>query len=313
MATQKKNSTELNKEKIISDIKKEINSKVKKQITNEVIADIKKEVVSIAKDEVVSDLNKRMDASIKKSNKRILKGRRGKIIRRDIIIIILLCIIGYLLYFMYNHNYVCFNINSNLNNVSIDNDKKVIKSEEDYSYLLDKVNVKLPISNINSLYLYTGNYSVSNIDNSIKLSMAYNSINNDTFTKDDMKGAYISLFGTDKYYKDISFDYECKHFKYDNDTYYLTNDECINSSSKEIIENIIKTDKKDNKIIISTVMGIYDKESRSLYNYKNLYEPIAANINNNFNILDYQNKLNTYKYVFVKKNNDYIFEKIEVN
>ena len=219
------------------------------------------------------------------------------------------------MYFMYNHNYISFSINSNMNNVSLLNDKKIVKSDDDYSYLLDSVNVKLPFENSNSLYLYLDNYNESNINDSIKLTMAYNYINSDSFSVDDIKNAYTKLFNTDKNFKNVSFDYECKKFKYDesSNSYSLVNNECINPSSKEILESIINTTKKENKVIITTVVGVFDKNNNSLYNYKNIYEPIAVNLNNNFSIKNYQNKLNTYKYTFIKNNDSYYFDSIHKN
>ena len=306
----KRNSIDNSKDDYINDVKKEISSKVKAQLTKEVIDEIKKDLISISKEEVRNDLRKEIDKEIKRNTRRVLNGRRGKIFRRDIVIIILLVIIGYLVWFMYNHNYISFNINSNFNNVSISNDKKVAKSVDDYSYLLDMVNVKLPVNNINSLSLYNGEHNIKTIDASIKLTMAYNLIDSNEFTSEQLKNAYIMLFGSDKYYKDTSFDYECKHFKYQDGVYNMTNDECSNTSSKDILEIIIKTKKKSNKVIITTVMGIYDKDEHSLYNYKNLYEPVAVGLNSNFNILDYQNKLNTYKYTFIKNGDKYMFDNI---
>ena len=306
---------DINKEEVLTDIKNELTTKIKKEITKELIDEIKNDVSIIVKEDVRSDLKKEIDSEIKKNSKRNIRGKRGKIFRRDIIIIILLLIIGYLMYFMYNHNYISFSINSNMNNVSLLNDKKIVKSDDDYSYLLDSVNVKLPFENSNSLYLYLDNYNESNINDSIKLTMAYNYINSDSFSVDDIKNAYTKLFNTDKNFKNVSFDYECKKFKYDesSNSYSLVNNECINPSSKEILESIINTTKKENKVIITTVVGVFDKNNNSLYNYKNIYEPIAVNLNNNFSIKNYQNKLNTYKYTFIKNNDSYYFDSIHKN
>lgn len=303
---------DINKEEILKDIKSELTTKIKKEITKELIDDIKNDVSSIVKEEVRNDLKREIDKEVKLNSKRTMRGKRGKIFRRDIIIIVLLAIIVFLLYFMYNHNYVSFSMNSNMNNVSLTNDKKIVKNEDDYSYLLDYINVKLPFDNTNSLYLYLKNYNESNINDSIKLTMAYNYINKDEFSVDDIKYAYVKLFNTDKNFKNASFDYECKKFKYDdiNNTYTLVNNECINTSSKEILERIINTSKKNNKVVITTVVGVYDISNNSLYNYKNAYDPVAVNLNSNFNIKDYQNKLSTYKYTFIKNSDGYYFDSI---
>ena len=322
MATEKKKTTkvkkeikkiDVNKEEVLKDIKTELTTKIKTQITKELIDEMKTDISAIVKEEVRNDLKREIDSEIKKNSRRNIRGKRGKIFRRDIIIIILLAIIAYLVYFMYNHNYVSFSISSNMNNVVLTNDKKVVKTNNDYSYLLDNVNVKLPFENNNSLYLYLKNYNESNINESIKLTMVYNYINKDEFSVDDIRDAYVKLFNTDKNFKNTSFDYECKKFKYDDttNTYALVSNECINITSKEILERIINTSVKDDKVIITTVVGIYDNSNNSLYNYKNIYDPIAVDLNSNFNIIDYQNKLNTYKYTFVKSNDNYYFDNIK--
>ena len=322
MATEKKKTTkvkkeikkiDVNKEEVLKDIKTELTTKIKTQITKELIDEIKTDVSLIVKEEVRNDLKREIDSEIKKNSRRNIRGKRGKIFRRDIIIIILLAIIIYLVYFMYNHNYINFSINSNMNNVTLTNDKKVVKTNNDYSYLLDNVNVKLPFENSNSLYLYLKDYSESNINEYIKLTMAYNYIEKDEFSVDELHDAYIKLFNTDKNFKNTSFDYECKKFKYDdtNNTYAMVSNECINTSSKEILERIINTSAKKDKVIITTVVGVYDKSNNTLYNYKNIYDPIAVDLNSNFNIKDYQNKLNIYRYTFIKNNDNYYFDNIK--
>ena len=322
MATEKKKVTkvkneikkiDVNKEVILKDIKSELTTKIKTQITKELIDEIKNDVSVIVKEDVRNDLKREIDSEIKKNSRRNMRGKRGKIFRRDIVIIILLAIIAYLVYFMYNHNYVSFSINSNMNNVTLTNDKKVVNINKDYSYLFDNINVKLPFENSNSLYLYLKDYNESNINDSIKLTMTYNYINKDDFSVDEVHDAYVKLFNTDKNFKNTSFDYECKKFKYDESTnaYTLVSNECINTSSKEILERIINTSVKNDKIIITTVVGVYDNSNHSLYNYKNIYDPIAVDLNNNFNITDYQNKLNTYKYTFVGVDDNYYFDSIK--
>ena len=301
---------DINKEEVILDLKNDLTNKIKNQITKEVIDDMKKDVSSLVREDIKKDIESQINNEIRKANKRVLRGRRGKIFRRDIVIIVLLIFIGYLFYFMYNHNYVNFSINSNMNNNIIINDKKNVSKKEDYSYLLDMVNIKLPFDNNSSLYLYAGNYNEKNINSSIKLTLAYNYILKDEFTKEEMKEAYIKLFGTDKNYQDVSFDYECKHFKYD-ETYKLISDECMNISSKEIVEKIINISNKKDKVVITTVVGVYDNSDKSLYNYKNIYDAVAVNLNSNFDISSYQKKLNTYEYTFINNNGEYYFDSIK--
>ena len=301
---------DVEKEEVMKEIKEELTTKLKEQITKELIDDIKKDVSALVKEEVSNELKRDIEKEMKKENKRILRGKREKIFRRYLVILIILAIICYLIYYMYNHNYVSFIINSNINNSIVSNDKKSVSVDVDYSYLLDRVNVKLPFDNINSLYLYTDNYTESTINESIKHTIAYNEIKKEEFTDADIKEAYKNIFGTDKNYKGVSFDYECKHFSYSDDKYTLTSDECMNISSKEIVEKIIKVSKKDDVVTLTTVMGVYDNDKNLLYNYKNTFDPIATNLNKNFDIKNYQDKLSTYKYTFKYDNQEYRFKKI---
>ena len=301
---------DIKKEEVMKEIKEDLTGKLKEQITKELIDDIKKDVSTLVKEEVSYELKRDIEKEMKKENKRILRGKRGKIFRRDLIIIILLAIIAYLVYYMYNHNYVSFSIDSNMNNSVVYNDKKSVSVDVDYSYLLDLVNVKLPFDNINSLYLYTDNYTESKINDSIKLTIAYNQIKKDDFTSEELKEAYKKVFGTDENYKGVSFDYECKHFNYIDNKYTLTSDECLNISNKEIVEKIIKVAKKDDVVTLTTVMGIFDNDKNLLYNYKNTFDPVATNLSKNFDIENYQDKLSTYQYKFIYENKEYRFKKI---
>ena len=302
MEKQKKKVTGSYNDELVKDLKKELTNKVKEKITKQIVDDVKKDVSVLVYEDVSSNLKKELSREIKKENKKVLRVKRGKILRRDFLILFLLFIIFYLLYFMYNHNYISFNINSNISNVSVDNDKK---GNNNYNDLLSLVNVNLPFDNINSLYLYRKNYTVENINDAIKLNMAYNSLMKDEFTSDEIKDKYVSLFGSDKYFKNTSFDYGCKHFKYDStlNKYIVSSNDCVTISSFEIIEKILDTKKNGDIVTIITVVGIYDKEDKSLYNHKNLYTKISSNLSTNFSLLDYKDKLSKYKYTF-KCNSD---------
>lgn len=306
----KKVANEVIEDEVIKNIQTEITTKVKEKITKEILDDVKKDVSILVKQEVKEDLKKEIEKELKVDNKRRMRGKRGKIFRRDLLIIILLLIIAYLIYYMYNHNYINFSINTNLNNEVLNNDQKAT-FENDYSYLINDVFVNLPINNTNSLYLYLDSYNEKNIDNSIKLTMAYNKLLKDEFSEDEIKSSYESLFGTTDNFKNVSFDYSCKHFKYSKDQgYILSNDECSTLSTKKIVEKVIKTKVDKDTITITTVMGIFNQDNKSLYNYKNAYDPVATNLSNNFNIINYQNKLSTYKYQFKIENNEYHFNSI---
>ena len=64
-------------------------------------------------------------------------------------------------------------------------------------------------------------------------------------------------------------------------------------------------------IVIETVMGVYNTDSKLLFNYTNLYNAVAQDFDETKSVLNYENSLNTYKYKFKNINNVYYFDSIE--
>ena len=104
--------------------KKVSENKKKKEIENKIdINSIKEELnkhLKEQKEEITKELNSKIENQIefnitkrlKDEEKRIMRGKTGKIIRRDIIIIILLAIVGYFVYCLYDVDY--FNIRTKI-------------------------------------------------------------------------------------------------------------------------------------------------------------------------------------------------------
>ncbi len=325
LSNTKKNNTkkelsaaDIEKEEIIQNINKELTAKVKEKITKEVIDDIKNDISTLVKEDVKEDLKKDIEKEIKDDNKRIIRKKRGKVLRRDIIIIVLTGIIVFLIYYMYKQGNFSITINDNSNNKNNNIDKtyqnQIIptNNEEDYTYLLKNIKVNLPVDNINAFYLYTDIYDEVSIDSAIKLNIIYKNINKNEFSDSEAKEAYKKMFGTIDNYKATDFDYDCKHFKYDskNSIYKLVNDSCIKLSNKEIKEEIIKVTKEDDFIYLETIMGVLDKKNNSLYNFQNLYTPIATNLVKDFTLEDYSKYLSKFKYTFKYVDGMYRFTKI---
>ncbi len=88
---------------------------------------------------------------------------------------------------------------------------------------------------------------------------------------------------------------------------------CDSTNSLQIKEEIKDMYEDNGKIIIETVMGVFDKEHKYLFNYSNLYLSLANDFDESKSVLDYEDKLNTYKYIFNKNNDSYYFESIEKN
>lgn len=306
--------TNNDKEEIIAALNKEITNKVKDKITKDIIDDIKDDIKVLVKDEVKNDLVREIERDIKKENKRLIRRKNRKIFSKNIIILVLIAVIAGLVYYMYNQG----DFNITINNLK--DTKKVDSSvsssienesnETDYSYLLDIPKVNLYLDNVNSLYIYSDNLDEKSIPDSIKLNMAYKYILKDEFTTEEMKNAYKKVFGTDTNYKNTSFDYECKHFEVKDHKYYLANNKCTKIQNKEIIEKIMDIKQDNNKIIINTVMGLYDKNNNSLYDYKNIYKAVSTNVPSNYDILDYKSHLSSFEYVFTFDSSNYYFTSI---
>ncbi len=323
------NKDEITKE-IISDIKKEL-TETKKTLKNEIINEIRFEANTVVKDDIkeqlIIDVGNEIKDSIRREQKNIIRSKNFKIFRKNIFILILLAIIVYFGYCLWDVKYFWFmkDNKTTTKEVSkkIEEKEEVVKDKawyiENYGYLLDDMKLDLSYDNPNIYYLYTNNFDKSNIKDTIKLNLAYKFISdkhetdyNYTIYEDDMKNAYIKLFGSLDNYNPTSFTVGCMQFYYNgNDRLYTAYKFTCDSSNPLHIKEEIKDMYEDNgKIIIETVMGVYS-DYKYLFNYSNLYNAVAIDFDESKSVLDYEDNLNTYKYTFNKNDNGYYFESIE--
>ncbi len=314
----KKEKEEIKKE-ITNEITNDIQKKVEKKVVDSVVNTIKNEAQEQLKDDFVDEVKTEVKGQIIKEEKRLLRHRKWKIIRRDIFIIILCCIIGYLGYLLYKGIDIDISTKNNKVSKSVETkEAEVVKDTnwyiENYGYLLDNMHLKLPGENINKYYLYNNTMDENNINSSIKLIMAYNILKsekikdeNNTYviSNDDMKHAYNKLF--DSEYKESNFSIDCMTYVFNNNKYVALKNECSNINNYEIKEEITNMYEENDYIFIETVMGVTN--GSKLYNYTNLYNPITETLDNN--LLDYRGSLNSYKYTFRKSGDYYKFIKIE--
>lgn len=289
------------KKQIIEEVTKDIESKVARKVTDNVVKTIKEKSTDELKDSFVFEVKNEVKGQIIKEEKKLLRHRTGKIIRRDIIILILIGIICFMGYLLYKDDYVVVvkerNNKSKVTSVSKKEETKDLNwYKKHYSYLIDNMHLQLSSDNINKYYLYQDNYSVNNINDSIKLSLAYNLLANtkEKIKRNDLKKAYKKLFSDD--YHDVSFQIECKVYKLKKDYYEASGDECLDISNYQLEEEITNIYEQDDNIIIETVMGV--SKDNKLYNYHDLSKSISDSYDN---IIEYTDSLNTYKYVFNKQ------------
>lgn len=300
----------------IKAIEKELNKYIEQQ-KEVMINDISKKV----EDEIELKVTKRM----KEEERKILRGKNGKIIRRDIFIIILLAITGYFSYCLFKVDY--FHIRTipaeapekEPENILNDEEKEEIKEPEridyikEYGYLVD--NIQIEDDNIFSLY--NKKITKDSISNELKLKIAYKNINNDklikdeknntiTYNKVDLLESAKSVFGKDTILNDETFTYNKTRFILYNDTYIGFNEELEQSN---FLYKIINA-KKDNNKLIFDVLVAKISENNELINNKN---KVIIEDYKNEDLEEYQDKLSTFKIIFIEENNNYIFNSIEPN
>ena len=264
-------------------------------------------------------INKTFIDELDKANRRLIREKSRKIIWKNIVILILLALCGFLLYLLFSNNYFDKYFNKNDNESSEQEKKEEKKDENDvkpsptpnptptatprvptldelkkeYGSLLD--NYYVTDSSSYLVDFYSGNLSddlkkyitLNTLDfDKIKKEEDYQIISNDEF-----KEAYESLFSDE--YEASTFDYD------DNKIRYVSKmDSYMTSEYLEKEDNLIKREitniKVDGKeVIIETVEGII-KEGK-------LYEIINNTLVEEYkedSLVNYKDKLNTVIYTF---------------
>lgn len=284
--------------------------------------DIEKELTNKIDEQIELKVTKRM----KEEEKKLSRGKTGKIIRRDIIIILLLGVIGYFGYCLYDIDY--FNIRTKVvdktsdnkkddeikNNDKEDNNEPVVDTKPDssyyiknYGYLLDN----LLIDDEEIYNLFTKTITRDIIPNELVLKIAYKNINkvlitnnNDmiTFHKDSLIESAKKIFGEDINIKNEMFTFNNIKFMYYNDTYIGLKEE---SSSINLINKIINANEENNELKFEFIIA-KTSENKLL----DIEDNIVDEEYNNKDITEYKDKLSTYIITFEKSEDNYIFKNI---
>lgn len=285
--------------------------------------DIEKELTNKIDEQIELKVTKRM----KEEEKKLSRGKTGKIIRRDIIIILLLGVIGYFGYCLYDVDY--FNIRTKVvdktsdnkkddeiknNDKEEDNNEPIVDTKPDssyyiknYGYLLDNL-----LINDEEIYnLFTKTITRETIPNELVLKIAYKNINkvlitnnNDmiTFHKDSLLESAKKIFGEDINIKNEMFTFNNIKFMYYNDTYIGLKEE---SSSINLINKIINANEENNELTFEFIIA-KTSENKLL----DIEDNIIEEEYDNKDITEYKDKLSTYIVVFEKSVDNYIFKNI---
>ena len=300
------NKKEVKNDIDLSKINKELDRK-KEDILKEV-EDKKEEVIKELDSKIESKVEVAVNEKIKTYEKKIVKTKNYKILRRDIVIIILLGLIIYAGYYMYKNDYLNIIINKN-NVITPNNPQEETKYDsayyiKNYGYLINNIFI-----NDNELLdIFKKDLITTNdISNSLKLKISYFNIKNKQnddgniiFSKEDILSSYQTIFN-DTVINNETFTYNNTRFIYYNNMYIgyeLPNEEL------NIKYNIYNSYLKDKDLVFELVVGrVVDN------NIINIYDDRIMEYNGNIN--DYQGLLTKYSIIFTNNNDKYYFNKIE--
>ena len=301
----------------IYSIKEELNKHLKEQKE-----EITKELNSKIENQIEFNITKRL----KDEEKRIMRGKTGKIIRRDIIIIILLAIVGYFGYCLYDVDY--FNIRTKIvetpkepsndkQNDEDNNNEPVVDIKPDSSYYIENFGYlvnRLNIVDESIFSLYQENVALEDLNNELILKIAYKNlpkntinINNNmiTFSSENIQETAKNIFGEEIIIQDEMFSYNNIKFMYYNETYIGLKEE---ETKVGFLSKIIDAQEKNNALTFEIIVAKLSPENKLL---NNLDQVIIEDYQNE-DLASIKEKLNIYSITFENINDNYIFKNIEL-
>ena len=272
--------------------------------TNINVEELKEELTNY----IDKQFKKGWSEEVDKANKRLIREKNKKIIFRDIIILVLLGVIGYSVYILYDLKFFdkYFQHSSTTREVVPDDPKKEdepVKEEvkeptleelvNEYGYLLNNILISEESE-------YISDYYDGNLSDELKNYLALNNVDFSKITEEDdyniidedtLIDAYNNLFGED--HESISFNYNGNKIRYLNKLQYYITDTKLEKVSSNIKREIVDIKVDDNNVVITTIEGLI--KGNKLYNIVN--EKEVKNYNNG-ELKKYEDKLNEVIYTF---------------
>ena len=298
------------KEEIKEELLNEVKTKYKDEIVSDIVKDIKDQFNKEYKDTIKNDLVNEVKLNVKEIAKKDLgkmnRRKSFKILRLNIIIILLLGVIGFIGYRLYKVDAfgIIFgnDVVDRINNVTktITEEKRVeeVKDfkwyKENYSYLLDNVKVT-------NLEYLKGNYKASAISNNDKLAMSYKLLNKEDIKTEGIINTIDNSLIEDAYKKIFSDEYKPGNFNIDgvNFAYSSSTNSYISvgniKNSIELINEIVDIKESNGNILITTVVAVI--KDNKVYNVNNLNTEVSV-INGSLDISTISNKLSKVTYTF---------------
>ena len=276
------------------------------------LSQIKEELTKYVDEKISSEFIKEID----KTNKKLVKEKSKKVFARDILIVLLLCLSGFLSYELYKTGYFnkfMIKVDSgksekeeNINNKTEEPKKEEISLED----LIKKYGSYLNNIVISENSDYLNDFYEGNLTTELKNYIAFNLINLEDLEKEEDYNIIPDELVAENYKNIFEDKYVNKSFKYNGETIkyisslksYIT-DKILDSEETNIKREIIHIETKDNKVVITTVEGIV--KNKKLYNIINKEEIKEYD---NKKLSNYVDSLNKVSYIF---NEDGKLENIE--
>lgn len=291
-----------------------------------------REQIENARSEIITELQVTIqheisEVMVRQAQKERRK-RRWNAFIHDLIILILLALVGYMGYCLYDAEYfdflprkcerdnTCQEVEAPGNNVS-----EVIKDtawyKDNYGYLFDELRLNLDPDGLDAYYLYSGDYKAGDIKPAYLLAMAYNKVaptlgNNEiSISEDALKYAFIEVFGSLDHYARGNFRNGCLSFSYERSEsrYVATDTSCNLQSSRQILEQVDEIYEEGNALYFITTATLFDPSEESFYTFDEPFRAAATNVTRD-DLGKNQARLNRYQYQFKKTDGQYYFDAI---
>ena len=262
------------------------------------VSKLKKELINY----VDIQIKKGFNEEVEKANRRVIREKNKKIFVKNIVIILLLCLVIFLLYLLNSVDYFDkFFVNEKEPTKIIDKEENIepekveIKEKtfaelkEKYGYLIDKV-----VINENNEYIK--DYYDGNLTSTLKKYIVLNNMDLETFIVDDycvidndvLENEYNKLFNDE--YVSESFLYNNVKVSYiEKLKSYITNT-ILTKEKSNIKREIISISESDNEIVITTIEGLI--KDKKLYNIVTKEEVKDYKKDNLSNYKKYLNEIN---------------------
>ena len=304
-SSEQKDNKEL-KEELVEYIDSKIDEKIDLSKINK---DVKEYVDLLVKKDLTNE--------VEKANKRLLREKNRKILFKNIIIIILIVVIGFLVYLLYKaHYFDKYFVNEDAPQVIVDKKEEEVEKDTKINHVPTFEELESEYGDlIKDIYInenskYTKDYYSGVLSNEIKNYIALNKLSFDKLSVEedynvidssDIETEYKKLLN-DKFNK-ATFDYNGNKLRYVTKLDSYMTDSILTKTKSNIKREIIDIEVDDDIVTITTVEGLV--KDGKLYNI--LTNEVVKNYKKD-SLSKYEDELNKISYVFDNKKLDRLEE-----